>query len=59
MAIQRLVCIANPRKPTHKKFFIQLQAASWDPVRARYDQTILTKPVVHLTRLTQLRHSLY
>lgn len=36
MAIQRLVCISDRRGPTHNKDYMQLQAANWDPARARY-----------------------
>lgn len=48
MAIQRLVCVTDPGKPTHNESRLQLQAANWDPVRARYHQTILTMLVAHL-----------
>ncbi|KAI9574898.1 P-loop containing nucleoside triphosphate hydrolase protein [Boletus coccyginus] len=34
MAIQRLVCIVDHRRPTHNRDFMQLQAANWDPARA-------------------------
>ncbi|KAH0839717.1 P-loop containing nucleoside triphosphate hydrolase protein [Lanmaoa asiatica] len=34
MAIQRLVCIADRRRPTRYRNFMQLQAADWDPARA-------------------------
>lgn len=33
---------------------MQLQAANWDPIRARYHQTILFGLVVHLTFDTAL-----
>ena len=41
MAIQRLVCIADHPRPTHTEIVIQLQAANWDPARARYHQIVL------------------